>query len=180
MLSSPPCCHPHHAVIPTKGHPLTILTLGKNRIAKPLRTETAGVTVASKLEDMTEQNFYKRVFGPMLTPDQCKGMSTEKIASAVALHDLTKFVPMYFGEIFVRDRLEDAEESQGDGQAARVFKTREYDFIVPENYSATKLNNEVLLDDTQIDHLFVDAHVQMSTSRSYSHVSFSHSFFSRP
>jgi hypothetical protein len=144
------------------GHPLTILTLGKGRIAKPLRTEKAGVTVASTSEDMTEQNFYKRVFGPSLG---------EATARTAALLEMTRFVPAYFGEIFVRDRLEDAEESQGAGQAPRVFKTRDYDFIVPKDFSAIKLNNEALLDDTEKDHLFVDAHVQMSVTRSYWSVS---------
>ena len=128
------------------GHPLTILALGTDRIAKPVN------------ENKTERNMYVRTFASTFEPQ------SEKIPKCC--DGLQPFMPEFFGQIFVRSKLTESEfEEVGKGK--RMMKSRDYDFVVPKRYSAVQIDNAELLDDSETDQMFVDAHVQNAVQRDY-------------
>jgi hypothetical protein len=101
---------------------------------------------------------YRRVFEPQSARDHAGPNGDDHI------HRLAEFLPKHYGEIFVRASLEEVEEADKDGKL-RSFKTRDYKFVVPEDYSQIWLDNEALLDETEQDQLYVEARVQMPVSR---------------
>jgi hypothetical protein len=58
---------------------------------------------------------------------------------------LRPFLPNYFGEIFVKAKLLEVEEKDSKGEL-RKFNTRDYDYIIPKEFSAVALDSQVLLD----------------------------------
>eukprot|EP00039_Didymoeca_costata_P011451 m.160806 g.160806 ORF g.160806 m.160806 type:complete len:1385 (-) comp15175_c2_seq1:1666-5820(-) len=139
------------------GHPLIFFEMGKDKLAKPLTSHKSS----------TERDMYQRIFPVRTSEDRQYRSPVETLAP---------FVPQYFGDIFVRSSLAEVEESyykqtNSTGYSHTEFstfkiKTRDYDFMPPEEYSAVDFDNNDLLDETEHrDVLFVDANVPQGQDR---------------